>query len=93
MQIETRCAIIQFLREWLPPRVRSTYRQMMVDDPGGWHLDPHFAGGIILRHALRGNGINVPLTAGVDLDAEWPELLRAAVLESTDTRQTTADRE
>lgn len=72
---------VAFLRDWLPEQARRTYREMIRHDPGGWHRDPHFAGGIIAEHALRGNGITEVALGVPSLDAVWPELLRRAVLD------------
>lgn len=71
--------VIQFLREWLPEPAKRTYRAMIQANPEGWSRDPHFAGGIIPEHALRGNGITAEVLGVEDLDAIWPDLLRAAV--------------
>jgi hypothetical protein len=54
---------------------------MIAADPEGWWRDPHFAGGIIPRHALRGNGLDERALGVADLDRIWPELLRLAVLD------------
>jgi hypothetical protein len=70
---------IAFLRRWLPDEAKEVYRQMIKENPRGWWHDPHFAGGIIVEHALRGNGID-ERALGVDsLDFIWPDLLAAAV--------------
>lgn len=75
---------VAFLRAWLPTAARDAYRAMMRADPQGWHRDPHFAGGIIAEHALRGNGIDERALGVDDLDAVWPELLRLAVAANGD---------
>lgn len=73
--------VVAFLREWLPEAARIEYRAMMEADPAGWHTHPHFAGGVIPEHALRGNGIDERVLNVADLDDVWPELLRQAVQE------------
>ncbi|HEX6924559.1 MAG TPA: hypothetical protein VF167_03990 [Longimicrobiaceae bacterium] len=78
---EVRDQVVAFLRDWLPERAREVYREMILRDPEGWHRDPHFAGGIILEHALRGNGIDERALGVRDLTPLWPDLLRRAVLE------------
>jgi hypothetical protein len=71
---------IAFLRRWLPENARTAYRELIREQPETWWQDPHFAGGVIPEHALRGNGID-ERALGVDsLDRIWPELLAAAVL-------------
>lgn len=55
---------------------------MITADPERWSDDPHFRGGIIPHHALRGNGIDEKLLRVRDLNSIWPELLREAVLGS-----------
>jgi hypothetical protein len=72
---------VSFLRAWLPAGARETYRRMIAADPEGWWRDPHFAGGIIPRHALRGNGLDERALGVADLDRIWPELLRLAVID------------
>lgn len=79
MRADVRRAVVEFLRDWLPPEARRVYRQMMQDNPHHWSEDPHFAGGLIVEHALRGNGIDEALLGIEDLNAVWPELLRLAV--------------
>jgi len=70
---------VAFLRQWLPPEALLVYREMIRENPKGWHLDPHFSGGIIVEHALRGNGIDERALGVEDLNAVWPALLREAV--------------
>jgi len=79
MDATVRAELVAFLRRFLPPEARATYRAMMDADPPGWHLHPHFAGGVIPR-MLRGNGYTDRLV-GESLDAVWPQLLRDAVAE------------
>lgn len=70
---------VEFLRRWLPPEAILVYREMIRENPKSWHLDPHFSGGVIADHALRGNGINERNLGVDDLDAVWPALLAEAV--------------
>jgi hypothetical protein len=72
--------IVEFLRDWLPSSAISTYRTMMLEDPDRWPQHPHFSGGLVVRHMLRGNGLSRELVRPDLLDAIWPELLRRAVL-------------
>jgi len=74
-----RDAVVRFLRDWLPASARETYREMIRRDPEGWSRDPHFAEGVIVKHALRGNGITEKVLGIPDLNAVWPDLLRRAV--------------
>jgi hypothetical protein len=77
---------IAFLREWLPDEAKRVYREMIREDPMNWPRHPHFSDGVIVKHALRGNGIDECALGVPDLNAIWPELLRAAIeLESGDT--------
>ncbi len=73
--------VVAFLRGWLPPAARAEYRRMMEADPVHWSRHPHFAGGVIVEHALRGNGIDERTLGVRSLDDVWPELLRLAVAE------------
>lgn len=76
------CAeVVAFLRRWLPDEARQVYREMIREDPATWYQHPHFSGGIIVKHALRGNGITERVLGVPDLNAIWPDLLRAAVEE------------
>jgi hypothetical protein len=72
--------IIGFLREWLPSSAISTYRTLMLEAPDRWSQHPHFGGGLVVRHMLRGNGLPEELVRTELLDAIWPELLWRAVL-------------
>lgn len=72
--------MVAFLRAWLPDEAARAYREMMEEDPENWARDPHFAGGLIVRHALRDNGLDERALGVPDLDAVWPDLLRRAVL-------------
>ena len=71
-----------FLRRWLPDLAKDVYREMIRNDPTNWFQHPHFSSGLIVKHALRGNGINEKTTGMRDLNAIWPELLLAALLPS-----------
>lgn len=70
---------VEFLRRWLPEEAKRVYREMIREDPENWCRHPHFSGGIIVKHALRGNGIDERALGIPDLDAVWPDLLQAAV--------------
>jgi len=71
--------VVEFLRGWLPPSSIRTYREMIERDPIYWHRHPHFAGGIVVEHFLRGNGITETVLGVDDLDKVWPEILRRVV--------------
>ena len=71
--------VVSFLRNWLPAEAVVVYRAMILEDPVNWYRHPHFAGGIILEHGLRGNGIDERTLGVANLDQIWPELLKAAV--------------
>ena len=71
--------LVEFLRRWLPDEAVRTYRAMIDADPERWYLDAHFSGGVIVNHALRGNGIDERALGIRDLDAIWPAILEAAV--------------
>jgi hypothetical protein len=70
---------VAFLRDWLPDEAKDVYRAMIREDPLNWSRHPHFAGGIILKDALRGNGIDEKTLGVPDLNKIWPELLEAAL--------------
>jgi hypothetical protein len=76
----TREEVVAFLRGWLPETARQAYRQMIETDPEGWHRHPHFAEGVIVRHALRGNGFTEEVLRVPSLELLWPDLLARAVL-------------
>lgn len=76
---------VAFLREWLPNEAISTYREMIRSDPAAWYLDPHFSGGLIVKHALQGNGITAYDLGVRSLEEVWPDLLRRAVLEAPES--------
>lgn len=72
-------SIVEFLRDWLPAEAKETYRAMIAEDPYHWHRHPHFAGGVIREHVLRGNGITEKVLGVRDLDEVWPALLVRAL--------------
>jgi hypothetical protein len=72
---------VRFLRGWLPERARAVYRTLIAEDPEGWRAHPHFAGGIIVDHALRGNGLTEEALGLENLHRAWPDLLRLALQE------------
>ena len=72
--------VVGFLRDWLPAEARRAYRALIDEDPAGWTRHPHFAGGVIVTHALRGNGLDERTLGIPDLDAAWPDLLHRAVM-------------
>jgi hypothetical protein len=74
-------SIVAFLRDWFPEEAKRTYRAMIAEDPDHWHRHPHFAGGIIPEHALRGNGITEKVLGVKSLDDVWPALLARALEE------------
>ncbi|MGH7470119.1 MAG: hypothetical protein ACRENP_19410 [Longimicrobiales bacterium] len=71
--------VVAFLRDWLPEEAKQAYRVLIREDPENWWRHPHFAGGIIVEHALRANGIDERALGIPDLNAVWPDLLEAAV--------------
>jgi hypothetical protein len=77
-----RDAVVAFLRDWLPAEARRKYRTMIQENPQGWAADPHFSNGIIVEHALRGNGIDEKVLGVSSLDSIWPDLLKRAVQDS-----------
>lgn len=70
---------VAFLARWLPTDAKQVYRELIRADPDNWSRHPHFAGGIIVRHALRGNGIDERMLGVSDLNTVWPALLRFAL--------------
>lgn len=76
---QLRDEVITFLRRWLPEEAKRAYRQMIDEDPMNWARHPHFAGGVIVNGALRGNGIDERTLGVSNLDHLWPELLYDAV--------------
>lgn len=80
---QVRREAVAALRAWLPEEARRVYREMMRADPDGWTRHPHFAGGLVVRHALRGNGLDERALGIADLTPVWPDLLRRAVLEDS----------
>lgn len=79
-------AVVSFLRDWLPGSVKAAYRNMILNDPDHWMTDPHFEGGVIVRHILRGNGINERLLGVEDLELHWADLLKRVVMEEATER-------
>ena len=79
-------SIVAFLRDWLPAEAKRTYRAMLAADPDHWHRHPHFAGGIIQEHALRGNGITEKVLGVQSLDDVWPALLEMALRDDVGPR-------
>lgn len=79
IQPELLAQIVRFLRDWLPPQAREAYREMILLDSEYWYEDPHFAGGVIPKHILRGNGITEEVLGVEDLDEVWPALLEKVV--------------
>ena len=73
--------LIAFLRDWMPDEAKQVYREMIRAAPHSWWQDPHFAGGIILEYALRGNGFNEKALGVRSLEPLWPDLLVQAVAE------------
>jgi hypothetical protein len=71
--------LVAFLRDWLPDEAKHVYRELIKENPKGWWRDAHFAGDIILKHALRGNGIDERALGIKDLTPVWPALLARAV--------------
>ena len=76
--------VAAFLRRWLPEGVRAEYRRIMAADPAGWPHHPHFAGGLIVRHALRGNGVDEHALGVPSLEPLWREALARAVADPAD---------
>lgn len=75
-----RDSVVDFLREWIPEPAKEVYREMMAEDPEHWSSDPHFGGGIVVEHFLRGNGLDENALGVPDLEPFWRDLLRRAVL-------------
>ena len=78
--------VVEFLRDWLPEPAKRTYRGMMARDPLNWKRDPHFRRGVIVRHALRGNGYTEKLLGVPSLEPYWARLLARAVREDDASR-------
>ena len=72
---------VAFLRAWLPERVKSVYRALIHEGPESWRAHPHFAGGLIVDHVLRGNGLTEEALGVEDLNQLWPDLLRLALFD------------
>lgn len=79
--------LVAFLRDWLPEEAKSVYREMIRENPTTWWQDPHFAGGIIVEYALRGNGFDERALGVKDLEPLWPELLERAVEDAPSHRE------
>jgi len=79
MDPKVRDEIVDFLRGWLPEPAKRSYRRMMARDPQNWKRDPHFRRGVIVRHALRGNGYTEKLLGVPSLEPYWADLLARAV--------------
>lgn len=79
MDPRVRDEVVEFLRDWLPEPARRAYRTMIARDPRDWKRHPHFRRGVIVRHALRGNGITEELLGVRSLEPYWAELLERAV--------------
>lgn len=82
-----RAHLIAFLRDWLPNEAQHVYREMIRAAPHSWWHDPHFAGGIILEYALRGNGYDEKALGVKSLEPLWPDILRQAVAEDLAKRK------
>jgi hypothetical protein len=80
MDPKVRDEVVEFLRGWLPEPAKRSYRGMMVRDPRNWQRHPHFRRGVIVRHALRGNGFTEELLGVPSLEPYWADLLARAVL-------------
>jgi hypothetical protein len=81
LRVEVQAAVVEFLRDWLPPHVQRAYRDLIRDDPANWFRHPHFSRGVIVNDALRGNGYDESALGVDDLEPLWPELVRLAVEE------------
>lgn len=81
MDPKVRDEVVDFLRRWLPESAKRSYRRMMARDPQNWKRDPHFRRGVIVRHALRGNGYTERLLGVRSLEPYWADLLARAVRE------------
>jgi hypothetical protein len=79
MDPQLRDAAVQFIRQWLPDRAQAVYRALIAADPESWRAHPHFAGGIIVDHVLRGNGLTEAALGVADLNELWPDLLELAL--------------
>ena len=70
---------VAFLSNWLPERVKAVYRALIDEGPESWRAHPHFAGGVIVDHVFRGNGLTEDTLLVEDLNEVWPELLHLAL--------------
>lgn len=80
MDTERRDEVVDFLRRWLPRTALGAYRDLILRDPEAWMEHPHFRDGIIVRYALRGNGIDERFLGAESLEECWPELVWRAVM-------------
>jgi hypothetical protein len=87
MDPKVEAEVVEFLRDWLPETAKRTYRRMMARDPLDWKRDPHFGRGVIVRHALRGNGYTERLLGVRSLEPYWADLLARAVREDEAPRR------
>lgn len=83
MDPAVRAEVVAFLRAWLPDRAKAVYRALIAEDPESWRAHPHFSGGLIVDHVLRGNGLTEAALGVEDLHQVWPDLLRLALEEET----------
>lgn len=81
MDSRVRDEVVGFLRDWLPEPAKRTYQAMIAKDPRNWKRDPHFRRGVIVRHALRGNGFTEEVLGVPSLEPYWADLLARAVRE------------
>lgn len=79
MDPKVRDEVVAFLRGWLPEPAKRTYRAMIARDPRDWKRDPHFRRGVIVRHALRGNGFTEEVLGVPSLEPYWADILARAV--------------
>jgi hypothetical protein len=81
MDPEVRQAAVAFIRQWLPERAQAVYRALIAEEPESWRAHPHFAGGLIVEHVLRGNGLTEEALGVADLNEVWHDLLELALRE------------
>ena len=81
IDLRRRQEVVDFLRAWLPERAKAVYRALIAEDPESWRAHPHFLGGFIVDHVLRGNGLTEDVLGVADLNAVWPDLLQLALSE------------
>ena len=85
MDPRLRAEAVAFLSNWLPERVKAVYRALIDEGPESWRAHPHFAGGVIVDHVFRGNGLTEDTLDVEDLNEVWPELLHLALSETSAT--------